>query len=183
MKNMTNKQFIKKMDDYFKMISEAFDNPLDIRWIDKGDKLIGLFTVYNHVYQINCDSIGDGFWTYKFFFYDTEKNIMDPNLTEFNKDKFRVLPTIKKGIINLINVKNPICIIYGSLDESRGRKKLYNSTSIELSKNYNYKYTTQGIGEFGEKQIFILYKDEVDKELLIKKIEDIVTDIENGINY
>ena len=180
---MTNKQFIKKMDEYFDMVSEAFDSPLDIRWVDKDDKLIGLFTVYNNVYQINCNNIGDDFWTYKFFFYDKEKNVMDPNLTGFDKDKFRVLPTVKEGIINLINEKNPMCIIYGSLDESLGRKKLYDSFSKELSQKYDYEYTTQGIGEYGEKQIFILYKNNINKQLLMNKIGDIVSDIENGINY
>ena len=174
---------IKKINEYFKMLSEAFDNPVEIRWVNKDNNLIGLFIVNDNVYQINCNNIGDNFWTYKFFFYDKLKNVMDPNLTGFDKDKYRVLPTIKNGLIYLIENKNIDCLIYGALDDSLSRKKLYNDISNEISTKYNFEYITQGIGEMGKKQIYILYKSSVDRDLLFKKVEKIVNDIENEINF
>ena len=174
---MTNRQFVKNLDDYFEMINDAFKDPLDIKWAEKGNKIIGMFIVNDNIYQIRCSDKGNDFWTCKFFYYDKEKNVMDPNLTGFERDKFRVLPTVKSGITYLIETKNPTCIIYAALDDSEARKKLYSSTSKEISKSHNLEYLTQGIGEFGEKQIFVLYKKNTDSKLLYRNIQSVVNDV------
>ncbi len=83
---------IKKLDDFFDSISEAFDNPLPIKWIDKDMILRGLFSVNNNVYQIVCENKDNNIWKYDFYHYD-ENNTFSPEITNINSDKFRVLPT------------------------------------------------------------------------------------------
>lgn len=45
---------IDKYDNYIKKLFESYENPVDIRWIDKDNKLIGLFIIDNIVYKIEC---------------------------------------------------------------------------------------------------------------------------------
>lgn len=95
---------IKKLDEYFKIISEAFENPLSIRWVDKDNILIGLFTVNNNIFQINCINKNNNIWKYEFYIMDENKNF-SPELTKNEKDKYRVLPTVKSGMMYLVNNK------------------------------------------------------------------------------
>lgn len=165
---MSNKKFIKKMDDYFDMISEAFDNPLDIKWIDKNDILIGLFTVNNHIYQIKCENKENHIWKYDFYFYEKNKNF-SPELTGFEKDKFRILPTVELGIQYLYDNKNIEAIIFGASDESKGRKKLYESFCQRFSKKNSLEYYTRihsDVDEGIDRQIFVLYKEDINKDIL-----------------
>jgi hypothetical protein len=170
---MTHVQFVKKLDDYFKMVSEALKNPLDIRWIDKGSNLVGLFAAYNHVYQINCVDKGYNIWKYDFYLYDQGKNEFSPELTGYEKDKYRVLPTVELGVNYLYKLKSPDAIVFGAVDQSRGRKGLYDSFCKKFSKEVGYEYSTN-VSE--GKQIFVLFKREIDREVLISKVMEIVQD-------
>jgi hypothetical protein len=162
---------IKNFDDFWSKVNDAFNNPVEIRWIDKEVELIGLFSVNNKVYNILCKNVGSNIWTFKFYhFIDNE---LSPRLTNDYKNSFKVLPTIKIAFEYLISEKSPNSIIFGSLDKSEGRKKLYNSFSIDISKKYNYEYTTNKIDN---NQIFILSK-EIDKEILLSKVAELIEDI------
>jgi hypothetical protein len=161
--------------DKFSEFFESYNTPVGIKWIDKNYKLIGLFMVNNKVYQITCTNNDYNIWTYKFHFYDNEKNEFSPELTNFNTGKLSILSTIRVGMEYLINNKNPNGIIFGALDSSDSRKKLYWTYSTEIKDKYNYERLTQNIDN---KQIFILYK-EIDKEILFDKIKEI---IENEID-
>lgn len=170
-KKLTHKQLIKKLDEYFDMLSEAFNNPLDIKWVDKGDILIGLFIAYEHVYRINCVNKGDNMWKYDFYLYDQGRNEFSPELTGYEKDKYRVLPTVKVGLEYLDSTKSPDVIVFGATDKSRGRKKLYESFCVDFAKKNNFIFYTK---MQDDKQIFILYKNGVDRNILISKVMDIV---------
>src|ERR1035437_3846375 len=164
---MDNRQFIKKMDEYFDMISEAFENPLPIKWVDKGDKLIGLFTVNSNVYQIDCINKGNNVWKYDFFYYVQKLNAMSPAMTEFEKDKFRILPTIKVSMSYLDDLKSPDAIVFGATDKSRGRKKIYESFCHDFANSNDYIFYTQ---MQSDRQIFILYKKHIDMNVLTDTI-------------
>lgn len=79
-------------------------------------------------------------------------------------------------MIYLIEQKNPSAIIFGALDKSEGRKKLYHSFSNEIANDYNYNYTTN---QKDNKQIFILHKNELNIELLMLKVIQISDEIFN----
>jgi hypothetical protein len=163
--------------DKFTEFFESYNTPVDIKWVDKNDKLIGLFMVNNRVYQITCTNNDYNIWIYKFHFYDKEKNEFSPELTNFNTGKLSILSTVRVGMEYLINNKKPNGIIFGALDSSDSRKKLYWTYSSEIKDKYNYERLTQNIDN---KQIYILYKD-INKELLFDKVKKIIDDSINEI--
>jgi len=166
---------IKKLDEYFKIISEAFDNPLPIRWVDKDSILIGLFTVNDNIFQINCINKTNNIWKYDFYIMDKDKNF-SPELTKNEKDKYRVLPTIKSGMKYLIDNKKVNAIVFGTVDKSKSRKKLYESFCNDFSKENNFDFYTN-IQD--DKQIFVMYKKNIDKNILTDIIIKIVDEEKN----
>ncbi len=175
--------YIKKLDDFFDSISEAFDNPLSIKWIDKDMILRGLFTINNNVYQIVCENKGNNIWKYDSYHYN-ENNIFSPEITNINIDKFRVLPTIKVGIQYLYDNKDVDVIIFGASDKSKGRKKLYESFCEDFSKRNDLNYYTKvysNLDQNVDRQIFVLFKSEVDRDILSDKIIQIIEEEKFGI--
>jgi hypothetical protein len=159
---------IKRIDDFLNLVSEAFDNPLDIKWINKGNILRGLFSVNDHIYQIVCEDKGNNIWKYDFYFYEENKKF-SPELTGFEKDKFRVLPTIKSGIQYLYDNRNINAIIFGSSDNSKGRKKIYESFCKLFCDQNNLDFYTKvhsNLDENIDRQIFIMFKKDMDKDIL-----------------
>lgn len=167
---MKDNQFIKKLDDYFDIISEALKNPLDIKWVDKNNKVIGLFTVNNNIYQINCINKENSIWKYDFYFLEKNK-LLSPKLTGLEKDKYRILPTVKVGLEHLNSLKKPDAIVFGATDKSKGRKKIYESFCIEFAKTNNFEFYTK---MENDKQIFILYKNNIDRNILTKTVFNII---------
>lgn len=160
---------MKTWKEFWKNMNEGLDNPVDIKWTDKGGELGGFFIVNDKVYSIICKDKGDRVWTFKFYKFDENTKKLSPELTGDNKNVFRVLPTIKDGFDYLIEVKNPDALVFGALDSSEGRKKLYHSFSEKMVLEYGFKYSTN---QNGDKQIFILYKN-IDKDLLMDKVVQI----------
>ena len=174
---------IKKLDDFFDSISEAFDNPLPIKWIDKDMILRGLFTINNNIYQIVCENKGNNIWKYDFYHYD-ENNIFSPEITNINNDKFRVLPTVKVGLQYLYDNNDVDVIIFGASDKSKGRKKLYESFCEDFSKRNDLNYYTKvysNLDQNVDRQIFVLFKSEVDRDILSDKIIQIIEEEKFGI--
>lgn len=161
---------IKKLDDYLKYINEAFDNPLPIKWIDKDESIRGLFIVNENIYNISCINKGNYIWKYDFYFIDKDKTF-SPELTNNEKDKYRVLPTIKSGMLYLINNKNVNAIVFGAADSSKGRKKLYESFCNKFSKDNSLEFYTK---LQDDKQIFVMYKKNIDKNILVDTIINII---------
>lgn len=168
---------VDKFDEFLNSLFESYDSHVDIKWIDKDNKLIGLFSVEGRVYQITCINKGGNVWTYKFHIYDTIKNGFSPELTNFNTGKMSVLSTIRRGMDYLINTKSPNAIIFGALDESESRKKLYWIYSSEIVREYEYERITQNQNN---KQIFILYK-KIDKNYLLTIVKNIIEETINEI--
>jgi hypothetical protein len=173
---------IKTIDEYFDNLSEAFDNPLPIKWIDKNDTLRGLFEVNDNIYQIVCVNKGNNIWKYDFYFFEKNKKFT-PELTGLEKDKFRVLPTFKDGIKYLYNNRDVSAIIFGASDKSKGRKKLYEQFCKDFSSENNLEYYTKVHSDLNEnidRQIFVLYKKDLDKDILTNTILEILEEEKFG---
>jgi len=167
---------LKKLDYFFNILKEAFDNPLEIKWVDKGNTLIGLFRNNENVYKINCINKNNNIWKYDFYFFE-ENKIFTTELTGLNKDKYRVLPTIKIGIQYLVDNKSPNAIVFGAADKSKGRKKLYESFCIDFASKNNFNFYTK-IED--DKQLFILFKDSLDKDILTETVIKIIDEEKFG---
>lgn len=180
---MSDKKFIKNINDFFDSISEVFNNPLQIRWVDKDVILRGFFTVNDNIYQIVCENKGNNIWKYDFYFLEKDKNQFSIELTKNNKDKFRVLPTIKLGMQHLYDNKKVDAIVFGASDKSKGRKKIYESFCEVFSTDNNLKYYTKVHTDLEtniDRQIFILYNELINKELLTETIFKILEEEKFG---
>ena len=173
LKHNNDFNFDKSLNDLF----EGFNTPVQIKWIDNKNKLIGLFIVNDKIYQITCKEKNNDIWTYKFYLYDKDKNQLDVELTNFKSGYMSVLSTVRVGMEYLIENKKVKSIIFGATDKSKGRKYLYQNFSEELSEKYNFNLSSN---EVNDKKIFILYKD-IDKEILFKTVEDIIEELFNDI--
>jgi hypothetical protein len=165
---------IKRLEEYFDKLEESFNSDVEIKWIEKYQKMIGLFSVDEKVYQIDCVDRGNDIWTYKFYLYDPNMNKFLPDLTDFKTGKMSVLSTVRKGMCYLIESKNPKALIFGALDESEGRKKLYYRFSQEIVKRYGYKLSTH---VKNGNQAFLLFKEEINKDILMETFSRIVEEI------
>lgn len=177
------KNSVKRIDEYFNSLSEAFNNPLNIRWIDKHSVLRGLFTVNDNVYQIVCQEKGSKIWKYDFYFYSKDEKF-SPYLTGLEKDKFRILPTVKLGMQYLYDNKDVDSIIFGASDNSKGRKKIYESFCLYFCEKNNLEYYTKVYSDLNEsidRQIFILNKKSIDKDVLSNTILKILEEEKFGI--
>ena len=159
-----------ELDKFWKDINESYENPESIRWIEKSNKLIGLFIVNNEIYKIEYDLYNHNIWTYKFMKYDiiSGQFIMYLIGNVDVKDKMKILGTIRKGMEYLIIEKSPNSLIFSALDDSGGRKKLYERFSEEIVNKYGFKYKTS---LQNDNQIFILYK-KIDIELILDVIKN-----------
>lgn len=164
---------VDKFDKFMNDIYESYDNPVDIKWVDN-IQLTGLFIVSDIIYKIECKSRENDIWTFKFMRHDIGLNSFSLNLTPTNSiDKMSVLGTVRKGMRYLIDNKNPKGLIFSALDSSDGRKKLYNSYSNEIVREYNYNLKTN---LQDDKMIFILYKN-INIDLIINEIGEIINEI------
>ncbi|HHX69462.1 MAG TPA: hypothetical protein GX708_15630 [Gallicola sp.] len=170
-----NIKTFESFDKSVERLFEGFDTPVDIKWIDNNNELIGLFQVNDKVYKISCEYKNNDIWTYKFYNYDSIKKSLDIKLTNFNTGYMSVLSTIRSGMEYLIDTKDPKSIIFGATDRSKGRKVLYERFSNELCDKYNFELTINGVEN---KKIFILYKD-IDKEILFESVERIIEELFN----
>lgn len=159
----------KDLDIFWKEINESYNSPVDIRWINKSKKLIGLFIVKNEIYKIECDLYNHNIWTYKFMKYDIDSGQFIMYLIGNVKDKMTILGTIRKGMEYLIIEKSPNSLILSALDDSDGRKKLYDRFSEEIVNKYGFKYKSS---LQNDKQIYILYKNiSIDEVLSVIKTD------------
>jgi hypothetical protein len=169
--------YLKKLDEYFIMIEEAFDNPLPISWITKDNLLLGAFKLNNNLYTIKCKNYGDNFWSFRFDFFNTKTKQFSTELTNNNKDVFRVLPTIKQAFYHLYDTTSPICIIFGAVDKSSSRRSIYLRFAKQFCNEKNWLLLDK---TYLDMNLFSLYANNIDLELLYDKIKIVVEDEKFG---
>jgi hypothetical protein len=155
--------FLLKYNNYLNKLKESFNSDLDVRWIEKENKVIGLFQINENIYQLDFNRIGDS-WSYKFYFVKKEKNkiTLDIEKTGFNKDSFKVLATAKKGLIKFLNEKSPNALVFSAQSEGfepSKRMKIYQEmliSTIDIFPEYNY-----NIDNISGNQIYILFKKDL----------------------
>lgn len=163
---------IKKLDEFFDLLNETFEKSLEIKWINQGNDLIGLFSTNENAYQINCIDKGDNIWRYDFYHVTKSTNFtFSPNLLVSVKDRFNILSTVKEGLYYLINNKEVDAIVFGATDRSRGRKKLYERFCKDFSIKTGYKFYTR---VQNDNQLFLLFKENIDLEILTNKVISII---------
>lgn len=175
MKHIKNYTELEKLEKLLNQLSEDLNFSYDIEWeIDDNDH-IGYFL--NNEIMFQFTDIGNNCWFYKFFRLDPEK---DSYTTELNvselydfEKKTNILGTIKNSIIEFIKKYNPKSICFSSMDNSRGRKNIYELFCQEIVNNFEYRYVVFNDTKNPYKHLFILYSDPNDitfiKEYFINK--------------
>jgi len=181
-----------KYNNFFKNLSESLNtSDINIKWIDKTNRLIGLFKVNENTYQLDFKLTGDT-WSYKFYLAEkTENGIeLSPSATGIDTDKYKVLSTSKRGLIYLIENKKPNAIVFCALNEDdvkktklddsllTKRQSIYLNMLEEIPNKYmDYTYDVQNIND---NQIYIVRKKNLDNpEYTSDNIEKIIIDYIN----
>jgi hypothetical protein len=166
---------IKKFEDYFKEINEAFNTDVDITWIETNDNMLGTFKVDENIFKIECyRQIGNN-WSYSFCIY--KNNIWSYDIADLGKNGFSVLSAVIKGLNYLYNKQYPNSIMFSAIDDSNTRKRLYEKFCNDFCKKHDYKLSNRGNDS---KVFFILFKDgisENEKEEIFNSVKKV---IENG---
>jgi hypothetical protein len=158
-------EFILKYKSYLNGLKESFNSNINVNWIEKENRIIGLFEINTNVYQLDFNSIGDS-WSYKFYFVknDNGEIVLDVNKTGFNKDTFKVLATAKKGLFKFIYDKSPNALVFSAQSEEGGgiskRMKIYQEmviSSIDIFPEYNY-----SIENISGNQVYTIFNKKLD---------------------
>ena len=155
-----------ELENILNKIYEDLEFSYDIEWEINKASYIGYFL--DDEIMIDISEIEKNIWFYKFFRLDptTDSYTTELNATELYdyEKKTNILGTIKNSINFFLENENPTSLYFTALDESKGRKNIYELFCIEMKKhNYQYVvYKNEG------KYLYIIYND-ID---CIKKIKD-----------
>ena len=179
--------YIDKFNLFLKKISESLDtSDIEIKWLNNPTHLVGLFKIGLNVYQLDFNLIGDT-WSYKFYYVKNDGNdfILSIDKTGIDTDRFKVMSVAKKGLIYMIENKNPNAVIFSAANEIESKKIIVND--IELTKRQHiYQKLSQQITDYfidykylidsvGEDQIYIILKKELSNENIKEIIEKYLT--------
>ena len=178
-----------KFAKFLDSLSESLNtSSIDVKWIDRPNRLIGLFKVSENTYQLDFKLTGDS-WSYKFYLAERVNNRIElsPNATGIYTDKYKVLATSKIGLIYLIENKSPNAVVFCALNEEESKKSkkgdrlLTKRQSIYLNmvEEIPVKYPdyTYDIKNINNNQIYIIYKKKLDNlEYTFDNIEKIIKD-------
>ena len=180
--------YIDKFNLFLKNTSESLDtSDIEIKWVDNPTRLVGLFKIGSNVYQLDFNLIGDS-WSYKFYYVKEDGNdfILSIDKTGIDTDKFKVISVAKKGLIYMLENKNPNAVIFSAANEIESKNKV-KINNFELTKRQHiYQKLSQQITDYfsdykyiinlvGEDQIYIILKKElINPENTYENIKEII---------
>jgi hypothetical protein len=154
MQNFNNFSVLK---DVLNNINEDLNFSYDIEWENDESTYVGYFL--DNEIMIDISNITNDCWFYKFFRLDkeTDSYTTELNATELYdyEKKTNILGTIKKSIETFIKTKQPMSICFSTLDESTGRKNIYELFCNEM-KQFDYKYV---VYKSDNKWLYIIYNN------------------------
>lgn len=155
---------MKHIDEYMDFLIEAYNTPVDIDW-EIGPPLVGRFKVLDLDYKIYSDVVINGFMTYKFK-YKKDETYSDQLLNKGGY-KISVIPTIKSGLDFILNDIKPNGVIFSALDESKGRKNIYDRYCKSVDTNIWDVYSKI----YDDKKIWVIYKKGISGDIVFDTIK------------
>ena len=155
---------MEKLDEYMDFLIDVYNTPVNINW-EIGPPLVGRFKVSDLDYKIYSEVIINGFMTYKFK-YKKNDTYSDQLLNNGNY-KISVIPTIKSGIDFILNEIKPNGVIFSALDDSMGRKNIYDRYCKTIDNNIWNVYSKT----YDNNKIWVIYKKEISSEIIFDVIK------------
>tara|TARA_R110000803_G_scaffold13218_10_gene37339 strand:+ start:3703 stop:4236 length:534 start_codon:yes stop_codon:yes gene_type:complete len=142
-RQIIEEELYKKIDDDFRIISESLNNPIPVTLHKTSFGYSGEFVIEGNKYLITVEeTVKNGScFIFKFTMNDSFEMVGDV------RKAFSVIPTIKKVVNDFIIEHKPTLFIFNKSDSSRGRERIYNEFSNEISKKYGYKRSIKTIGD------------------------------------
>ena len=163
---------IKRLDEYFNKIEEAFNNPMEIKWVNVDLSSFGYFNIGEQEYRIECfKQLGNN---YSYSFSYKKNNTWCYKASNLGVGNFSVLSTTIQGMDFILNKYNPNSIIFTSLDDSDSRRRLYKTYCDKFCKVNNYKLSNR---DGDEMMLYLLFKpDLIEEELeeVYKSVQKII---------
>jgi hypothetical protein len=171
-KNIKNKKRMKHiktvkehLDEYFIKLNEAFDNPLVINWTSEGNFIYGFFNIGEKEYQIEAHFIINDFMTFKFSI-KIGSNQSVKIVNDGSVDFIRVIPTIRQGLLYLLDVVKPNGIIFGVTDGLKGREMVYDRfIDIDIKNSSKYDANMEYVDKY---KIYTIYLKTLDVNIPIE---------------
>jgi hypothetical protein len=187
--------YLQKFNKFIDKLSESLDtSDIDIKWIDKPDRAVGLYVIGKNTYQLDFNRFGDA-WSYKFYHVAKVdgKFIFSPNVTGISSDRFKVMSMSKKGLAYILENRKPNAIVFSALNEDDSKKTKVNGSEItkrqhiyqmmlfDLPENFpDYTYKIQDTKIC---QIYTIFKNSlVNKKETYGNIENIIQNYLDNLN-
>lgn len=170
MKNIkTYEEYDSRIHNFFDNLSETLNNPFDVKYSVEDNVIYGSFNDGLIDYLIVAEIILDGFIVFKFKAKDDGINYTTELNNKRGVEKYRVLATVKQSLYYFLDEVKPRGIIFGALDKSRGRKKVYDRFIDEyLSKNTNVDCLRK---EENNEKLYLIHDKDEDIETIISVIK------------
>jgi hypothetical protein len=174
---------IKTLEEHFKEIfdkvDEALNNPLSVNWTFDAPYIYGSFKIEEKEYLIIAQFIINDFLTFKFKVKKNE-DYSTELVNDGSKDFLRVVPTIRDSILYLLDTVKPNGIIFGAMDNSKGRKYVYDrfiSEYIKIRKDYD------AISQLnGGIKLYTIYLQDLDVDITATTVEFVVDNMKDLIS-
>lgn len=158
----------KQFKEYIRELSEALDNPVDVKWDKAENSWIGSFSIDETSYEITIKNYSTAEKHYLFKFTANKSY----ELVNDSRKALRVIPTIENAVNEFFDEVNPDALIFIASDVSEGRKKFYTRYCEKIQKANRTKldFFTERLKD---EQLFCLSKyscDGVELALSIDKI-------------
>jgi hypothetical protein len=162
-------EFDNEVNKFFDDLKEALGTPVEIEYLRQDDTIYGFFVVNDSEYLIEAKFILHDFLTFKFKAKTPDNKYTMEITNDRNCEKHRVLPTVEKGLLHIINTYNPRGVIFATLDSSIGRKRLYDKfTDKYISNNKNKKCTKH---EYNNEKIYIIHDITENADIVIDVVK------------
>jgi len=149
---------IKRFNDYFDKIEEAFNTPAIVEWQENDEALIGYFEVEQNKFRIEClKQIGNN---YSYGFAIFRDNNWSYQLANLDNGGFSVLATIKEGLEYLYNKRTPNAILFSAVDNNTTRKRLYEGHCHKFCEKHGLKLSNRGDDD-KSKILFLMFNDNI----------------------
>lgn len=163
MKHLIKKMLKEDIESHLDGIVEALNNPINVTLNKTDYGYEGNFDIDKNHYLITIEDMTENDCCFIFKF--SMNNSFD--LVNDVRKAFSVIPTIRNVVETFIETHKPKLFIFNKSDSSKGRERVYNEFSDELSKKYGYNRSVRSI----DNNVLYMLSNNLDKDNYLTSLE------------